>query len=112
MAWCNGLNGNNYQLASVNELTNASGTALGNGGAIPAFSPASLASPGNYYYRSIGGGFFAEWGPKNASTMPGGYIWTRDILNSSNSYFIRSTPYSVSTDISTRLYSAICVSRP
>lgn len=54
-SWCNGIG---YRIARVNELTNASGLTT-NGDTISGAAPGS---GGNYIKRTIGAGFFTEWG--------------------------------------------------
>ncbi|MCX8684896.1 hypothetical protein [Gilliamella sp. B2864] len=53
LSWCNSIG---YQVPRVSDLTNAVRTAS------PAISGATPSSPGNYYQRRIGSGFFTEWG--------------------------------------------------
>ncbi|MCX8670966.1 hypothetical protein J3U22_11590, partial [Gilliamella sp. B2865] len=53
LSWCNSLG---YRMPSVKDLTNAVLTGS------PAISGATPSSPGNFYMRHIGSGFFAEWG--------------------------------------------------
>ncbi|OCG03722.1 hypothetical protein A9G19_04865 [Gilliamella apis] len=77
-SWCNKIGG--YRVPKVKDLTNAryfvSGSIIG----------ARPSSPGNYYMRYIGGGFFTEWGHMTDYTganFPYNFVfsplyWTQD----------------------------------
>ncbi|MCX8663470.1 hypothetical protein [Gilliamella sp. B2911] len=55
LSWCNSLG---YRMPRVKDLTNASRGWNGN----PISIGATPSSPGKYYMRHIGSGFFTEWG--------------------------------------------------
>ncbi|MCX8585602.1 MULTISPECIES: hypothetical protein [unclassified Gilliamella] len=72
LSWCNSLG---YRVPSVRDLTNAVRTES------PAISGATPSSPGNWYMRHIGSGFFTEWGQMFDYSGVGFYnywYWTSD----------------------------------
>ncbi|MCX8585624.1 hypothetical protein J3U16_04210 [Gilliamella sp. B3023] len=71
LSWCNSLG---YRLPSVRDLTNA----VRSDGIISSATPSS---PGNYFMRHIGSGFFTEWGKMDDYSGVGFYslwYWTSD----------------------------------
>ncbi|MCX8679142.1 hypothetical protein J3U22_05935, partial [Gilliamella sp. B2865] len=71
LSWCNSLG---YRLPSVRDLTNAVRTDA----VVPSATPSS---PGYYYMRHIGSGFFTEWGQMFSYYGVGfyyGWYWTSD----------------------------------
>ncbi|MCX8675981.1 hypothetical protein J3U16_11850, partial [Gilliamella sp. B3023] len=74
LSWCNSIG---YQMPRVKDLTNASRDWNGN----PISIGATPSSPGKYYMRHIGSGFFSEWGIMSHYSGVGfdyDWYWTSD----------------------------------
>ncbi|MCX8663403.1 hypothetical protein [Gilliamella sp. B2911] len=85
LSWCNSIG---YRLPSVRDLTNAVRTYDG------VISGATPSSPGNWYMRHIGSGFFTEWGRMPDYSGVGfvsSWYWTSDPYGSNQ--FLVNTPY-------------------
>ena len=80
LSWCNSLG---YRMPSVKDLTNAVRTDV----VVPSATPSS---PGNWYMRHIGSGFFTEWGRMSDYSGVGfrhSWYWTID-PNGSNQFIV------------------------
>ena len=80
LSWCNSLG---YRMPRVKDLTNAVRTDV----VVPSATPSS---PGNWYMRHIGSGFFTEWGRMSDYSGVGfrhSWYWTID-PNGSNQFIV------------------------
>ena len=76
LSWCNSIG---YRVPRVRDLTNAVRSYAD--GYEEVISGATPSSPGNYYQRRIGAGFFTEWGDMErypGSGFRGNSYWTSD----------------------------------
>ena len=75
LSWCNSLS---YRLPKVKDLTNA--TCAKNSVGCEGSVGATPSSPGNYFQRYIGAGFFTEWGRMSDYSGVGfrNWYWTSD----------------------------------
>ncbi|MCX8709389.1 hypothetical protein, partial [Gilliamella sp. B3780] len=81
LSWCNSIG---YRLPKVKDLTNASCTSDFPLTFCDGLVGASPSSPGDYYMRYIGAGFFAEWGAMAyypAIGLKGQWYWTSEPSN-------------------------------
>ena len=78
IAWCDDIG---YRLPAVKDLTNASCRGTNSGSHCQGSVGATPASPSNFYQRSIGAGFFTEWGylyQHPGGSFRGAWYWTSD----------------------------------
>ena len=90
LSWCNSIG---YRMPLIKDLTNATCRGKHSGDWCEGFVGATPSSPGNYFQRRIGSGFFNEWGPLSdfgVGFTHDSWYWTSDVNGSSLRHVVQT----------------------